>query len=359
VRVGFYAPLKPPTHPVPSGDRRVAQLIMAALREAGHEIELVSRLRAYDAGDPDRQRRLAALGARLAARAIDRLRRAPPRAMVTYHLHHKAPDWIGPAIANAFAIPYVVIEASVAAKRARGPWELGFRASLDALARADVVVSLNPDDEEGVRAHVAASRMARLLPFLDHRPFVVARVGHGGPPRLHCVAMMRAGDKLESYRVLAAALARVADRAWTLTIVGDGPRRGEVEALMASLGDRVRFVGAFDAPRLPGTYAAHDIFVWPAISEAFGMALLEAQAAGLPAVVGDAGAVATIVGEGETGLLARVGDADAFAAALARLIDDPARARAMGANAAAKIARDHGLARAARALDAILTRVAA
>lgn len=359
MRVGFYAPLKPPTHPVPSGDRRMAQLLMAALAQAGHEVELVSCFRAFDAGDRARQLRLATLGARLAARAIERLRRAPPRAMVTYHLHHKAPDWIGAAIANAFAIPYVVIEASVAAKRARGAWETGYRASLEALARADAVVSLNPDDEDGVRAHVAAERMVRLRPFLDHRPFVVARAEHGGKPRLLCVAMMRPGDKLESYRVLAAALSLLADRAWTLTIVGDGPARSEVAALMAPLGDRVRFAGALDAPRLAREYGAHDIFVWPAVSEAFGMALLEAQAAGLAAVMGRAGAIATIVEDGMTGLLAPVGDAPAFAVALARLLDDPARARAMGHAGAAKIAREHGLAGAAQALDAILARVGA
>ena len=38
MRVAFYAPMKAPTHPAPSGDRRMARLLMAALTVAGHEI---------------------------------------------------------------------------------------------------------------------------------------------------------------------------------------------------------------------------------------------------------------------------------------------------------------------------------
>ena len=48
MRIAFYAPLKPPDHPVPSGDRRVAQLFFEAVRLAGHEPLLASRFRSYD-----------------------------------------------------------------------------------------------------------------------------------------------------------------------------------------------------------------------------------------------------------------------------------------------------------------------
>jgi hypothetical protein len=46
--VAFYAPLKPPDHPVPSGDRRMARALIAALTLAGCPVELASRLRSYD-----------------------------------------------------------------------------------------------------------------------------------------------------------------------------------------------------------------------------------------------------------------------------------------------------------------------
>ncbi|HJS32647.1 MAG TPA: glycosyltransferase family 1 protein, partial [Alphaproteobacteria bacterium] len=48
MRIVFYAPLKPPDHPVPSGDRRMAQLLIAACESAGHEVELAARFRSYE-----------------------------------------------------------------------------------------------------------------------------------------------------------------------------------------------------------------------------------------------------------------------------------------------------------------------
>ena len=69
MRVAFYAPLKPPDHPVPSGDRRMAGLLVEALTRAGHEVELASRLRSRDgAGDAAYQARLERVGAAMAER---------------------------------------------------------------------------------------------------------------------------------------------------------------------------------------------------------------------------------------------------------------------------------------------------
>ena len=77
MRVAFYAPLKSPTHGTPSGDRRVAGLLMEALARAGHRVELVSTFRSYDGtGAAARQAALReqgiALGRRLGAQWRDR-----------------------------------------------------------------------------------------------------------------------------------------------------------------------------------------------------------------------------------------------------------------------------------------------
>ena len=101
--------------------------------------------------------------------------------------------------------------------------------------------------------------------------------------------MMRHGDKLDSYRLLAASLAMLSDLDWSLDIVGDGEARGEVAAALAPLGPRVRWRGALDEAGVADALANSDLFVWPAINEAFGMALLEAQASGLPVVAGASG----------------------------------------------------------------------
>ena len=132
MKVAFYAPMKPTDHPVPSGDRAMGQSLLRALRSAGHETFVASRFRSFDGrGNATRQERLQALGHRLAARLVRRLRHpaARPDLWFTYHLHHKAPDWLGPAVSHALDIPYVVAEASVAAKQSRGAWAVGYAGS--------------------------------------------------------------------------------------------------------------------------------------------------------------------------------------------------------------------------------------
>ena len=145
------------------------------------------------------------------------------------------------------------------------------------------------------------------------------------------VGMMREGDKLSSYRVLADALCQLRQREWSLLIVGDGPARDSVEGSFKRLpADRIRFMGSADYEQLPALYAGADLLTWPAVNEAFGMAMLEAQrrhgnAAGLPVIAGKTGGVPDVVHNGETGVLCPVGNASAFAVALAGLLDTPSQ----------------------------------
>ncbi len=370
MRIAFYAPLKSPDHPVPSGDRRMARLFMKALRQAGHEVALASRFRSYDgAGDAARQARLCRLGARLASRCVDRCRADPPDLWFTYHLYHKAPDWLGPAIARSLDIPYVVAEASFAPKQRGGPWAAGHTAVADAVYNADRVICVNPDDAECLRPLLPdASRLMGMKPFLDAEPAARARAdraGHRealaaslgidpGVPWIAVAAMMRPGDKLASYRLLGDALRRVTDRYWVLLVAGDGPARGDVTAAL-NFGDRVRYLGTLEREGIDRLHAAADLGAWPAINEAYGMALLEAQAAGLPLVVGDRDGIRQFVGEGETALLVRTGDAAAFAAALASLLDAPTRRAAMADAAVARVRLEHDLPEAVRLLDTAVT----
>jgi glycosyltransferase involved in cell wall biosynthesis len=359
MRIAFYAPLKPPDHETPSGDRRVARLLLDALRLAGHEPVLASHLRSFDpVGRAFRQKRLQAHGRQAAERLIARWRALPetaPGLWFTYHLYYKAPDWLGPAVSAALGIPYVVAEASHAAKRAGGPWDIGHRGVEAALRRADRVIGLNSADRAGVLPLLAhPDRFVALAPFLDARAYRAADHVPGSEPRLITVAMMRPGDKLESYRVLGQALAGLLDLPWSLEVIGDGPARAEVGAALAPLGDRVNLVGALGEAAVAERLAAADLFVWPAINEAFGMALLEAQASGLPVVAGDSGGVGDIVADGKTGLLAPPGDVAVFAAALRALLVDPACRARFGAAARDKVDREHDLPAAATRLMEII-----
>jgi glycosyltransferase involved in cell wall biosynthesis len=367
--VAFYAPLKPPDHPVPSGDRAMARLLWAALARAGCRVELAARLRSRDPhGNPARQARLAALGQRLAARYVRRVRARPaaarPDVWLTYHLYHKAPDWVGPAAAEMLGIPYLVAEASRAPKRAGGPWDAGYRQVDRALARAAAVLTINPADGECLPSTV---RQVALPPFLDSarlagatpdRPGLAAAYGlDPRQPWLVAVAMMRNGDKLASYRELADALGRLSDRPWQLLVLGDGPARAAVAAALAPLGARVRYAGATDAAATARALASADLFVWPAVNEAYGMALLEAQAAGCPAVAGDFGGVSAILEDGVTGRLVPPHDPATFAGAVDALLGDPSQRARMGAAARAKVAEAHMIDTAAQRLAGLLASV--
>lgn len=361
MRVLLHTPLKPPDSPTPSGDREMARGLARLLRRLGHRV-VVPALSRVVPGVPAPAAHLALERAarRQAARLIARWRALPaghPERFdlwFTYHCYYRKPDWLGPVVTRALGIPYVIAEASHAPRRAQGPTRLGHRAVERALAAADLVLTVNPRDVAGVRARLRpGARQLRLPPFIDTAPFrLVAPRFASDPPLLLSVGMMRTRDKLESYRVLAKAFTLLKDKPWRAVLVGDGPARGEIEALMAPFADRVRFAGAVPHSGLAALYAAADLYLWPAINEAYGMAFLEAQAAGLPVVAGRTGGVPAVVADGIAGLLTPVGDAAAFAAAVARLLDRPTERARLGAAAAARMAAHHDERAAASALAA-------
>ena len=375
MRIAFYAPMKAPNHPSPSGDRRVAQLLWQALEAGGHEVTLASDFRAYDgAGDSAAQRALAQRGAEIAAAMIADWQAAggppPPDLWFSYHLYHKAPDWLGPAVSAALDIPYVAAEASYARKQSGGPYGAGLEASLRAIARADAILSFTPEDQEALLPVVRTPAcLHRMAPFLEAAPYRAARgerlrhrealaARHGldlNRPWLLTVAMMRPGDKLASYRLLGRALNLIADPPWQLLVVGDGAAREPVEEALLPIGsDYVFFAGKQDAEDLIAYYAAADLLVWPAVNEAFGMVLLEAAAAGLPVVAGNWRGVSEIVATGETGILIDPWDDIDFAEAVVDLTRDSTRRIAMAEAAAARAETKHGMTAAVTVLNQAL-----
>ncbi|WP_282604803.1 glycosyltransferase family 4 protein [Pelagibius sp. Alg239-R121] len=376
MRIAFYAPMKPPDHPVPSGDRHMAQLFLEAFKQAGHRVELASRLRSRDAkGDPARQNRLKRLGEGLAERLLRRYDARPegqrPQAWFTYHLYYKAPDWVGPKVCKCLDIPYLVAEASVAYKRAGGPWDLGHQATLDALAQSAAVITVNPHDAaclpdgitlEPIKPFLDISRLRLQAPEVQEAKRKLSSTFKLDPdqPWLLSVAMMRRGDKLASYRLLSKALTGLQDHPWQILIVGDGPAKQDVEQAFGSIDPaRLRFLGEQPPEALREIYAASDLLVWPAVNEAYGMALLEAQASGLPVVAARTGGVPAIVEDGVTGLLTQPEDGNAIASAVAILLDQPERRISMASAAAQKAAMEHDLTAASQDLDAILQRALA
>jgi glycosyltransferase involved in cell wall biosynthesis len=131
---------------------------------------------------------------------------------------------------------------------------------------------------------------------------------------------------------------------------------------MAKLGPRCAPCCSFLGERSPADvaefYRAGDMFVWPALEEAYGMAILEALAAGLPVVACDEGGVADLVEHDVNGLLAQARSAEALADHLDRLIGDPGLCRRMGDRAIARVVERHSRAAAEARLRAVLSSVA-
>jgi glycosyltransferase involved in cell wall biosynthesis len=373
-RILFFAPLKAPDHPTPSGDRTMGRLLIRALRRAGFEIELASRLRtrlsapSLSAQYAKRDKCFAVADRLIAqARALPKAKR--PRAFFTYHLYYKAVDWIGPRVATALDIPYLVAEASHAPKRAKDDWAFNHAGAEAAIRRADAIFCLNPNDKECLALVTEKRRLIDLPPFLDLRRFApeapdreVARASlaqrlkiDGKRPWLLAVGMMRAGDKLASYRMLAEALGRARLKRPVLLIAGDGDSRREVERVFADAPCPVEFLGKIAPDKLVALYAASDLLVWPAINEAFGMALLEAQACGLPVLAGAFGGVAGIVADGKTGFLTVPGDVGDFARGLKRaLAGDLGK---LGRAARRKVERRHDIAAASASFARALAKL--
>jgi glycosyltransferase involved in cell wall biosynthesis len=103
-----------------------------------------------------------------------------------------------------------------------------------------------------------------------------------------------------------------------LTLVGDGPDAPRLRALAETLGvgRRVRFVPSVHPRRMQALYRAHDLFLLASTSETFSYMTIEALAAGLPAVVADAGALPETVGHGAWGTVCPAADVEAWAAAV-------------------------------------------
>jgi rhamnosyl/mannosyltransferase len=127
-----------------------------------------------------------------------------------------------------------------------------------------------------------------------------------------------------------------------LLVGGDGPMRGEWEALAGMLGvtGRVQFLGEISDNDLAGFFASGDVFVLPANSraEAFGKVLLEAMATGLPCVTTELGTgTSFVVQDGVTGFVVPPKNPAALGEAIARLLDAAELRKTMGAAGRARV----------------------
>ncbi len=201
----------------------------------------------------------------------------------------------------------------------------------------------------------ARGRMVQFTPGVDDAVFrpgcggdvVRRRLGLADRPVVVCVSRMvaRKGQDV-LVRALPHLRRRVPDAA--LLLVGDGPHRGRVEALVDELGlrDDVVLTGRVPWDDTPAYYDAGDVFCMPTRTrllglepEALGICYLEAAATGLPVVAGDSGGAPDAVLDGRNGLVVDGRDPRAVADACATFLADRALAQAFGAQGREWVAR--------------------
>jgi phosphatidylinositol alpha-1,6-mannosyltransferase len=206
---------------------------------------------------------------------------------------------------------------------------------------------------------------ARFRP-LDAEQRAKARARFGLPEDGRVVVSLSRLVPRKGMDVLIEAAARLAPTRPDLVVaVGGGGRdRSRLDRLVSRFGAPVRMLGRVPDDDLPELYGCADVFAmlcrnrWAGLEqEGFGIVFLEAAACGVAQIAGDSGGAAEAVADGETGLVVRrPSDAGAVAAALAGLLDDPGRRRAMGAAARARTVGEFGYDRLAHRLGEVLAR---
>ena len=152
----------------------------------------------------------------------------------------------------------------------------------------------------------------------------IAMVGGAGPVHIvflgHLSARKGVPELLE-----ALASPALAPLSWRATLAGGGPvDEFRARATALGLGDRVAFPGWIDQPAASALCAGGDILVLPSHAEGLAMSVLEGLAHGLAVVTTPVGAHEEVIEAEKSGLLTPPGDAGALAAALARVVSDPA-----------------------------------
>jgi teichuronic acid biosynthesis glycosyltransferase TuaC len=218
-------------------------------------------------------------------------------------------------------------------------------------ARRDAETALLGADVVAANSGWAANRCEQIarapLPVevlhlgadLPPAPDPAARAA-AGPPTVVTVAHL---VERKRHALVLRALARLPrDLDWIYEVVGDGPCRGPLEALAAELGiaERVRFHGQLDHPQALAVLARCDVFAMPGVEEPFGVAFVEAMAAGLPAIgTAGEGGPDDIAAAGPGMELVPRDDVKALSALLATLLGDREEVARRGAAARATVER--------------------
>ena len=222
-----------------------------------------------------------------------------------------------------------------------GPKRLAHRVLYFAAGRTvDGFIAVSDDVGAAVRRqfHPPPGRVVTIPNGVDterygqliDRAAVRERVGIPGDARVLIVVAKLMKQKGHEFllRALPSLFERFPDL--HVLLVGDGPLRSRLTDDIAQLPGAARVHLAGNRRDVGDLLAASDLFVLPSLWEGLPMALLEAMATGLPAVVTDVSGSGQVVVDGESGLVVPPGDVERLCAAIGLMLDDPDRAKRMG-----------------------------
>jgi glycosyltransferase involved in cell wall biosynthesis len=206
-------------------------------------------------------------------------------------------------------------------------------------------------------SHYARSQMMKLSPVAHWNKFEVCRLGidpfrfalresksAGSVFDLLCVGRL-VPAKGQHILLDALALLLARGRRVRLALVGQGPDRPSLEAQAGrlGLGSAVSFAGAVNQDEISGYYAAADAFVLPSFAEGLPVVLMEAMALGVPCITTHITGVPELIRDGIEGLLVAPSDVEGLAAAIERLMDDPALGSRLTEAGRAKVLAEYEL----------------
>jgi glycosyltransferase involved in cell wall biosynthesis len=171
---------------------------------------------------------------------------------------------------------------------------------------------------------------------VDVRRFVLNNNRDWDKPRLLWVGRLVYQKGLD---IFFNALGELSFLPWTLTLVGDGPQRYDLEQIASKreIADRIEFLGWLPREELPRHYKDSNLFVFPSRHEGMPNSVLEAMASGLPVIASNIAGNEELVIPGKTGLLVPPGDTNALKDALLELLSDPVRRKQLGTAARERV----------------------